>query len=78
MLNFEEGLSYDATTSHKHVSNLLLRIQSSAVRESLECTITAKPLNTLGNGLLSFDAYSEVLGYPHFGGPCCLHLQGEI
>jgi hypothetical protein len=22
--------------------------------------------------------YSDVAGYKHFGGPCCLHLQGAV
>jgi hypothetical protein len=22
--------------------------------------------------------YSVAIGYQHFGGPCCLHLQGEV
>jgi hypothetical protein len=22
--------------------------------------------------------YGVVVGYKHFGGPCCLHLQGDV
>jgi hypothetical protein len=28
--------------------------------------------------VLCCDAYCVVVGYQHFGGPCSLHLQGEV
>jgi hypothetical protein len=31
-----------------------------------------------GLGLLGCGAVQCCLGYQRFGGPCCLHLQGEV
>jgi hypothetical protein len=32
---------------------------------------------TLLTGVWVMTSYSDVVGYQHFGGPCCLHLQDE-
>jgi len=44
----------------------------------LNFTLFYYKTNTFKSSLLVCTPSSVVVGYQHFGGSCCLHLQGEV